>query len=168
MKHNLKERLAQAFDKSFEQEPSPERSAKENLLAIRLGDRKFGLRCSEISAVLREQKITELPGGLSGLLGLLGHQGRLVPVLCLAHWLRLPSLDGPKWLALVDGPDRTQLCLAFEPGIEHLSVDLQDFVREDQADGISGFLNQDSPLPIISVPSLLARVSQMSSGGVAS
>ncbi len=165
MNHDLKLRLAHAFDKSFEQVPDTERSVKENLLVIRLGGQRFGLRCSEISAVIREPKITALPGGLSSLLGLLGHQGRLVPVLCLAHWLELTSLDGPKWLALVQVPDGTQLSLAFEPGIEHLWVDPQDFVQETHAGGISGFLNQATPLPIISVPSIIDRLSQMSSDG---
>jgi chemotaxis signal transduction protein len=92
--------LRLAFDSSFANRPSVERSATQDLLAIRLGSQKFALRLTEISGLFADKKITFVPGGSEYLLGMSGFRGVIAPVYDLQRLFGYPGGQAPRWLVI--------------------------------------------------------------------
>lgn len=107
------ERLKQEFDLTFAAPPRRSREETENFLSIGVGGHRFALRVSGLSGLQPRGKIVHLAGARSGVLGLAGVRGRLVPVYGLARLLGYAQTDAvdARWLALCGQPE--PLALAF-------------------------------------------------------
>jgi chemotaxis signal transduction protein len=103
--------LREAFDHAFAAPPSADRVASENILGIRAGGGAYALLLSEISAVDRCGTILRIPSKARGLCGVVGIEGRVVPVFSLALLLGYPSDENVEWLVLCDA--KAPVALAF-------------------------------------------------------
>ena len=154
--------LRREFDSSFQQEPTSARAAREDLLVIRLGDELYGLRLAQVEGVVRDKKITHLPGAPSELLGIAGFRGLLVAAYDLATWLGLSRGD-PRWLALVAAPGKSKIALAFDSLEKQLRLDPAELVKSDLSGHVDSLVQtSEGSLRVLSIPSLVARVSDRS------
>ena len=83
--------LRRDFDSSFANPPPVAGEAVQDLLAIRLGARRFALRLSEIAGLYADKRITPVPGAAAGMLGIAGFRGSILPVYDLQRLLDLSS-----------------------------------------------------------------------------
>jgi chemotaxis signal transduction protein len=88
------------FDRAFAELPLAEAAARDDLLAIRLSERSFAIRLSEIAGLFADKKITRVPGGNAALLGIAGFRGSIVPVYDLQCLIGLSSSITPRWLVI--------------------------------------------------------------------
>jgi chemotaxis signal transduction protein len=70
-------------------EPGPVPEPKRQLLLVRLGERRFGLRLESVVEVMPVADITPLPGRADALLGVADLRGKAVPVLDTARRMGL-------------------------------------------------------------------------------
>jgi len=115
----LAQRLAElqrAFDASFEVPARTREVDYEDMLAIQVQGGRFAVRINELAGVHAVRKIVSLPGGLLGLLGLVGVRGRLVAAYRLADLLGeappTPAEGHLRWFLL--SREDTQVGLAIE------------------------------------------------------
>lgn len=81
------EQLRQAFDESFAVARRPPRSARQDLLLVRMDGRRYGIRVSELRGLHEGRRITPLPSISPPLLGITGIRGELVAAYSLAGLL---------------------------------------------------------------------------------
>jgi purine-binding chemotaxis protein CheW len=155
------EALRREFDGSFAlplREAAPEAL---DLLAIRVGDRPFALRLSEVAGVATGRRLTAIPSARPGMLGLLGARGALVAVFDLAVLLGEPaSTAQPRWVALASGGEG--LAVAFHELEGQLRVEPHALIeaRGDHRDLAEHALEQDGELrPVIGLLRLVSRLS---------
>jgi len=101
--------LREAFDRSFSSLPSPERAGFENILGIHVANGSYALRLSEITSVMRSGTILPIPSKSGCLMGVIGIEGRVVPVFSLALLLGYASPEKAEWLVLC-GAKSIALC----------------------------------------------------------
>lgn len=149
--------IALAFDSAFQREPEPPKPLEEGLLVVNAGGLRYGLRCSELHAIVRDKKITALPGSPSGILGLAGFRGQLVPVFSLASQLGQPPDDSPRWLAVVSSSEGAKIAFAFEALIRQVPIASQALLSDSSTSLIESFWAEDGeePLAVLSFPTLL-------------
>jgi chemotaxis signal transduction protein len=133
--------LRRAFDLAFAV-PAVSRSAAaaDDLLGIRVGDRAYALRLSELSQLLAPRRVVPLPSRHRAILGLVGVRGAPVAVCSLAALLGDPT--GPPrspWLALARSD--TSVALAFDAWDGIFRVRHEDF-HPRGADGSAGFVRE--------------------------
>jgi chemotaxis signal transduction protein len=92
--------LRRDFDRGFANPPSVEESAKQDLLAIRLGEQPVALRLSDIAGLFADKKITPVPGAGQFLLGMAGFRGAIAPVYDLQRLLGYPASRALRWLVV--------------------------------------------------------------------
>ena len=95
--------LRRDFDSSFVNPPPVASEAVQDLLAIRLGTRRFAIRLSEIAGLYADKKITPVPGAAAGMLGIAGFRGSILPVYDLQDLLDLSSGSASRWLVVAAG-----------------------------------------------------------------
>ncbi len=81
--------LRREFDRSFQEARASSDGQRLRLVCIRVGRQQLAFRIGEVHSVTLGSVITAVPGGASGLSGLMASRGRLVAVYPLAWWLRL-------------------------------------------------------------------------------
>jgi purine-binding chemotaxis protein CheW len=64
-----------------------------SVLEFSLGNERFAVELIDLYELLKFRGCTPLPGGPEELLGLMGHQGEIVPVIHLLRFLGLPESD---------------------------------------------------------------------------
>jgi chemotaxis signal transduction protein len=137
-------KLRLAFDRSFAERPKLEAAAGEDFLAVRLGAAAHAIRLSEISGLVADKRIINVPGRDGALLGIAGFRGAIVPVYGLQMLLGYPMMVGaPRWLVIASGAPVAFALDAFE-GHFRVSRDAilsheagggpRDFVREVVSD----------------------------------
>ncbi len=153
--------LQAAFDGTFAAPPRLVDGEREELLAIRLSGDPFALRLRELTGVEPRRRVVPLPGAPTGLLGLAGLRGRLVPVYRLSILLGYPERDeAGRFIALAAGGDGAPVGFALD-GIDgyliarraelHPAVELRRHAPEVLSSaGVAR--------PVISVPSVLASL----------
>ena len=149
--------IALAFDSAFQRAPEPPKPVEEGLLVVKAGGLRYGLRCSQLHAVMRDKKITALPGSPSGVLGLAGFRGQLITVFSLAAQLGQPPEDSPRWLAIVTVSQNIRVALAFEALLRQVPIATQALLTDSSATLIESFWTDDGeePLAVVSLPTLL-------------
>ncbi len=152
--------IAHAFDSAFQRELQPPKPTEEGLLIVRAGGLRCGLRCSQLQAIVRDKRITALPGSSPGMLGLAGFRGQLISVFSLASQLDQPLEDSPRWLALVNVSERVWIALAFEALIRQIPIDTHALLVDPSSSLIESFWahSEEEPLPLICLPSLLKKL----------
>jgi purine-binding chemotaxis protein CheW len=154
--------LRKAFDTSFADVPRPEAGQRENLLAIRVGGNPFALRLEELAGLSTGWKIAALPTPVSGLLGIAGFRGALVPVYDLRNLFGYPAQEAPHWLALVG--EEALTALAFDGFDGYLRVLPETVTRhggEHSAALLKGLVQVgDMARPIVHLPSVIDTLKQ--------
>jgi chemotaxis signal transduction protein len=123
--------LRRAFDGSFAEPLSAEKSANQDLLAIRLNEQHFALRLSDIAGLFADKKITPVPGASGFLLGIAGFRGVIAPVYDLQGLLGCPPGRGPRWLVMAAS---ASLAFAFAAFDGQLRVPASAITRQQQED----------------------------------
>jgi chemotaxis signal transduction protein len=170
--------LRRAFDQSFGEVALVDRTPLDDLLAIRVGDRPFALRLSEVAGLFVDRAVTRLPTTVPELLGVMTVRGALVPVYDLAALLGWPGSTRARWLVIAAG---TRVGLAFDQLDGHLRIQRQAITTPVAASDGEAHASrhvqeiaqlEDGRRPIISLPSVLdaiaSRVRPAPSGGDAS
>jgi purine-binding chemotaxis protein CheW len=159
---HLSKRAAQLrrdFDSGFANPPPVGGEIRQDLLAIRLGTRRFAIRLSEIAGLYADKKITPVPAAAAGMLGIAGFRGSILPVYDLQSLLGLSSGSASRWLVVAAG---AQVAFSFEAFEEQLRVSSRA-VKYEQAQAKSSFTREfiqtDGVLrPIIQLSSVLEAV----------
>jgi chemotaxis signal transduction protein len=141
--------LRAAFDATFAQ-ASATRTATENLLLVRTGDRPHVVPLRDVGGLAADRPVTALPGAGRALLGVAALRGRLVPVYHAATLTGLAPLDAPpRWLLLDAGDEPVGFAVDAVDG--HVRVPIgaaqQGMVR------IGG-----APHPVLRLPELVDTV----------
>lgn len=126
--------LRDAFDGAFADLPASTKDDQyETLLAIRTGNDLYAIKIGEITGLAVNRNIVPFPTPISGLLGIAGIRGELVPVYSLASLLgHSHDVEQPKWLALCGAND--PVGLAFNGFEGHLRVPVTEIYAANQDD----------------------------------
>jgi chemotaxis signal transduction protein len=154
------EDLRRAFDASFALPPDTQARQSLDFLAIRVGSGRYALRVHDLMALEGRRKTTVLPTADSALLGVVGAQGRLVPVYRLGA---LIGGDGTQeesaWLAICGFDEPVGLAFAALDGhLRVLAADLYQPAKDDHA-----FVSEAIRLPsevryVLDIPAILAAI----------
>lgn len=113
--------LKRMFDQAFADPPPPDAGPTIDFLAVGVGGDPWAIRLSEIAGLFSNRRITPLPGSATGLVGLMGLRGSLVPVYDLRAFLGYSGSVSPRWVLMaVAAP----VALAFDRFEGHLRVPL--------------------------------------------
>ena len=103
--------LRRDFDQAFAKAARVDATAREDLLAIRVGAQPYAIRLSEIAGLFAGKTITRVPGGAAALRGIAGFRGALLPVYDLSALLGHGGAEAPRWLVIAAA---APVALAFE------------------------------------------------------
>jgi len=151
--------LRRDFDRGFADPPVVGSETRQDLLAIRLGARRLAIRLSEIAGLYADKKITPVPGAATGMLGIAGFRGSILPVYDLQSLLELSSSEAPRWLVVAAA---APVAFSFEAFEEQIRVSA-DSIKSEQTQAKSGFtkefIHTEGVLrPIIQLSSVLEAV----------
>lgn len=151
--------LRHDFDRSFANPPLAGGETGQDLLAIRLGTRRFAIRLSEIAGLYADKKITPVPGTAAGMLGIAGFRGSILPVYDLQRLLDLSSGSALRWLVVAAG---APVAFSFEALEERLRVS-PGAIKCERAQAESSFAKEfvqtDGVLrPLVQLSSVLEAV----------
>jgi len=151
--------LRQDFDRGFATAPVSEHAASQDFLAIRLGQKHFALRLSDIACLLADKTIVRVPGAEAALLGIAGFRGTVAPVYDLQRLLGDAGAQAPRWLVVAAA---ASVAFAFEAFDGRLRVS-PSAIRTQTADTAHGFsksvLQTESVVrPIIELSSVLGAI----------
>jgi len=154
------ERLRLEFDRNFADPPRTGTATKEDLLAIRLGERGFAVRLSEVAGLFSGKTITRVPGASAALLGIAGFRGSIVPVYDLQCLLGHPGGDTPRWLVMAAA---APVALAFAAFEGQLRVSPEAIVPQQPGADTPGFARdyvrtQNLIRPIVHLPAVLDAI----------
>ncbi|HMA52053.1 MAG TPA: chemotaxis protein CheW [Magnetospirillaceae bacterium] len=147
--------LKKAFDAGFSQPLRPAETGSLDLLAVRLAGEPWTILLSAIAGLYSGKKITPLPGGTPGLLGLAGFRGTLVPVYDLAARIGLAPVSAPRWLVLAK---ERRIALAFADLDGHLRAGADAIVPAPPGGNLftGGFVNAGGESrPVLHLPAVL-------------
>ncbi len=173
--------MRQAFDESFSRPTSEDSQAWADFLLIRLEQQLHALRLAEILGLRQSTWITPLPGATAALLGLSGHEGRVLPVYDLAVLVGKPGLGGAgkatgqagAWQLVTREPALLLSIAHFERHIRCPLAMLAPVSRDGQGDAASGHAGQREALidgqlqteaglcPLISIPAVLTTIQDL-------
>jgi chemotaxis signal transduction protein len=142
----------------------------ENFLAIRVSKDAYALRVSEISSLIADKKIVELPTSVPELLGLAGVRGTLIPVYDLAALLGYSKeKDELRWLAVCGTEDSIGLAFhEFEgylriPRASVCAVEPNEAERTRLTHMVRGL---EVARVVVSIPLLKATIQERCQGSV--
>jgi chemotaxis signal transduction protein len=130
--------LRRDFDRGFAEPPLVGSDTRQNLLAIRLGARRLAIRLSEIAGLYADKKITPVPGATTGMLGIAGFRGAILPVYDLQSLLHLSSSQAPRWLVVAAA---APVAFSFEAFEEQMRVPA-DSIKCEQTEAKSSFMKE--------------------------
>jgi purine-binding chemotaxis protein CheW len=153
-------RLRQEFDRSFAVPPPTDPQSGVDLLGIRLGGETYALRLSEVAGLFSERKVTRLPSGHTGLLGIAGFRGAIVPVYDLAALMGHAPEQSARWLVIADA---APVAFAFAALDGHVRVDRDAIVVREGGDQARRHVTDFAHTPalvraIVSLPSLVGSL----------
>ena len=157
-----------AFDRGFARAVADQADRTQMVLILRVGRQRHAVLLDELLAIEHRRKIVPLPSKASGLLGLAGFRGQLVPVLSLASLLQSPDeAESPAWLAFARGP--MPLAFAFDRLEGSTQVPTDDiFLSEPDAAGPTRTRQTvrlgSEVLPMLDMPSLSAAARERLGG----
>jgi purine-binding chemotaxis protein CheW len=124
--------LRSAFDRAFTEVPHASNTEVLDLLGISIYGNPYALRLEEIAGLYANKKITRIPVQATGLLGIAGFRGAILPVYDLGALIGLPRAEKPAWLAIVA---KTDVAFAFESFDGHLRVAKDTLAPNDSKEG---------------------------------
>jgi len=93
--------LRTVFDRSFALPPPREIQEVEDLLAVRVGGDPYAIRLRDIRGVVARRTVVTVPTRATGLLGVTGIHGDIVPVFSLSSFLGYgDDVETPAWTVL--------------------------------------------------------------------
>lgn len=97
--------LRRHFDSSFALPLTASAPDLEDVLLVRVGGDGYAIRLRELAGLVARRPIVPVPSPASGLLGLAGIRGEIVPVFGLSSLLGYgDDAETPPWLVLSAGP----------------------------------------------------------------
>jgi chemotaxis signal transduction protein len=151
--------LRRDFDGGFANPPLIGSEAKQDLLAIRLGTRRFAIRLSEISGLFADKKVTPVPGGATAMLGIAGFRGSILPVYDLQSLLDLSKAEAPRWLVVAAAASAAFSFDAFEEQIRVSPDAIKCQQTEAKNSFTKEFIQTEGVLrPIIQLSSVLDSI----------
>jgi len=149
--------LRREFDDSFAASFRALGTDLEAILTIRVGDKPYALRLTELGGTAAGQRITPVPSPERALLGLAGIRGVVVPVFDLAVLLGEPEAKEPaRWLALSTGQDAVAFAFAELEGHLQVSRGELDQVEHESERLIADVIRTSSGLrPILQMNALV-------------
>jgi chemotaxis signal transduction protein len=123
--------LRHGFDSTFALARQPPSPPVVDLLAIRVDHDPYALHLSEISALVADGVITEVPSRARGLLGLTGRRGTIVAVYDLRVLLGYEGRSRPRLLAVTAAD--TTVGLAFDHFDGCVRVPREAIARQEAA-----------------------------------
>jgi chemotaxis signal transduction protein len=129
-------RLRRLFDQSFAAPVSSQPERHEDLLAIRVGAERYGLRLAEIAGLHVDLRIVSVPSPAAQLLGIVGIRGTMAPIYDLAALLGLPPAPGSRWIVLARGPQTVGF--AFGTFDAHLKVSSASLTEGNSQSVVTG------------------------------
>jgi len=164
----LAAQLRREFDASFAEPPGEHSVQLVDLLAIRLAGNPYALRLNELSGLSTRRPVTPVPTAVSGLLGIAGIRGMLVPVYDLRLIMGHPATETALWLGLVGS--EAPIGLAFDGFEGHLRVPREAITRTATRSTTSlanEVLHTSDPVRLlVHLPSVLAAIRARAHQGV--
>lgn len=155
--------LRRAFDRSFAEPSRPPLAHTTDLLAIRLGGDPWAVPLADIAGLHSGKRITPLPGGPPGLLGIAGFRGSVVAVYDLPALIGLAPLAAPRWLLVAA---ERRIAFAFSELDGHVRVETSQLLPLGAEGGtawVQGFVHAEGQhRPLLTLPALLAGIAQRS------
>lgn len=155
--------LRREFDAGFAAPPHEVATDLVALLIIRVGEKPYALRVSELGGTAAGQRITPVPSSNRALLGLCGIRGNVVPVFDLAILLGEPrASDAVRYLALSAGHDPVAFAFAELEGYVRVGGAELGHIAASGEQLISDVLQTATGLrPIIEIPAAVASVRRL-------
>jgi chemotaxis signal transduction protein len=156
-------RLREEFDGAFAAPLQFQRTAVENVLAIRVAEQPYAVRVAEIAGLLVDRKIVPIPSGSPAFLGLIGYRSSLIPVYDLTAILGFErSVNAPRWILLAR---RGQELVGFavQQFERQLQLAMGDLTAIDARDRVTKYIGHlistgDSVRPVLSISALLETI----------
>lgn len=145
------------FDRSFAE---PVRNVDESptldILGIRIAGAPFALNLADLAGLLPAMTPAPYPARAPGLLGLIGHQGQVLPLYDLQALMGQGEATVTRWWAVVrDAP----LALAFEGFDGQWRIEAADRLQQSDALGTGWAIRRGGVLrPLIEMAGVVARV----------
>jgi chemotaxis signal transduction protein len=150
--------LRRLFDRTFSNPPPPPAAATVDLLAITLAGQPFALRLAEVAGLFADRPITPLPARVTGLLGLIGSRGAVLPTYDLRVFLgHAAATKPPRWIVVA----REQpVALAFDALDGHRRVAALAIADSAPGHGIHtpALVHLPELRPIVALSSVLATI----------
>ena len=124
--------LRATFDRAFAVEPETGTFDTIDLLAISLSGAPYALPLTAVSSLHAHKKITRIPVQATGLLGVAGFRGVILPVYDLGALIGAPAAATPHWLAMMA---KEGVAIAFETFDGHLRLPKDALVANESAEG---------------------------------
>jgi purine-binding chemotaxis protein CheW len=146
-------RMREDFDHGFAKAPPLAKAGEVDLLQIRVADRRYAVRLSEVVAVHAERRVVAVPTPDPKLLGLVGLRGGIAPVFDLALQLGHARTTAPRWLLELRSAKPCALAFAELQGHLRLPSEQLTFGKGDAT-----ALTDAGPLPIIDLSAVYEEV----------
>jgi chemotaxis signal transduction protein len=124
--------LKRRFDQTFADPPSSDAGPTIDFLAVGIGGDPWAIRLSEVAGLFSDRPVTLLPGSLTGLAGVIGLRGAVVPVYDLRVLLGYSGGALPRWLLMAAN---TPVALAFDRFDGHVRVARTAVAAESEGPG---------------------------------
>lgn len=128
--------LKEDFSLDFTHPPETFKEPGERFVLIRLSNRRFALKMTEITQLHPAGQILKAPGSFPNALGVVGLRGHLVPVFNLAYFVGIDT-QTHRWLAHVlprPGTYSDEFAITFEQQEGHREIQLNDIYPMSQTD----------------------------------
>jgi purine-binding chemotaxis protein CheW len=154
--------LRSAFDLSFARTPNIDATPKDDLLIIRLEATAYALRLAHVAGLFAGKKITRVPSGVPGLLGIAGFRGAIMPVYDLAALMDHTPAEAPRWLVIAAN---APVAFAFAGFEGHVRVSREALAIQQTADQPRRYVRelvrtQETIRPLIDLASMLEAVTK--------
>ncbi len=152
--------LRREFDRAFAEPVRLGTTIGVDLLGIEVGAQRYAMRLSEIAGLYAGKKVTRVPGGTPGLLGIAGFRSALVPVYDLHAVLGHAGTHSPRWLVIAS---TAPIALAFEAFVGQLRVARGDIVPHASRQGPQSCAHElvrtDNFIgPVLHLPSVIEAI----------
>ena len=155
--------LRRAFDAGFAAAIGSDEVAREDLLAISVGGHPHAIRLGEITGLVVDRPIVQMPSRIPALLGLASSRGAIVPVFDLAALLGLPRATSPRWIAIAA---RARVGFAFDAFAGHRRATVADIATSTTGPDESEVLRDgDRQRPIIHLASVIEQIEREAERG---
>ncbi len=153
-----------AFDQSFAQpRQTGEDDTPMDVLGIRIANAPFALNLADLAGLLPAMTPTPYPADAPGLLGVIGHQGQVLPLYDLQSLIGLGAAPPARWWVVTRA---AALALAFEGFDGQWRLTRQDRLQQTDAAGTGLAVRCGGHLrPLIDVAALIAGIADRTGAG---